>query len=76
MRQTIWVLLLTITGCSLLSPRWHWEKDGASEVQYETELSRCKASTYSGTDGAVTQEMVRRMQLCMEAKGWRRVENR
>lgn len=68
-------LLLVLAGCAL-RPAWHWEKPGASEAQYERETIQCKSATYSGTDGMVTQEMVRRMHACLEAKGWRKVEGR
>lgn len=66
--------LLMLAGCSL-QPTWHWEKPGASQEQYTADLNRCKASSYSGTDGMVTKEMVRRMHSCMEAHGWRKAEN-
>lgn len=64
-----------LSGCAL-RPAWHWEKEGASEAQYAQEVNQCKAATYSGTDGMVTQESVRRMHACLEARGWRKVEGR
>lgn len=62
------VLLLLLTGCA----SWHWEKAGGNYAQDE---KFCKQQTYTGTDGMVTKEMVRRMHGCMEAKGWRKVAN-
>jgi hypothetical protein len=71
-----WVaaLLVALSGCALLSS-WHWEKRGAGEDDYEMDLKFCKQRSYSGTDGMVTNESVRRMHGCMEAKGWRKVAN-
>lgn len=63
-----------LTGCALLSS-WHWEKSGASEVEYSFDEAQCKAKTYSGNDGTVTNATVRRMHACMEARGWRKVPN-
>jgi len=74
MKKTLAILTLGLAACAL-RPAWHWEKPGASEAQYTTELNQCKGATYSGTDGMVTTEMVRRMHNCMEAKGWRKVGN-
>lgn len=74
MKKSAVVLLLGAAGCAL-RPTWHWEKPGASEEQYTAEVNQCKAATYSGTDGMVTTQMVRRMQACMEAKGWRKAGN-
>lgn len=68
-------LILAVTvlsGCSLLSPGWHWEKPGGDYAQDER---FCKSQTYSGTDGMVTQSTVRRMHACMESRGWRKTEN-
>lgn len=62
------VLLLLLTACA----SWHWEKAGGNYAQDE---KFCKQQTYTGTDGMVTKEMVRRMHGCMEAKGWRKVAN-
>lgn len=61
-------------GCALF-PSWHWEKGGASEAEYSFDEAQCKAKTYSGNDGTVTNATVRRMHACMEAKGWRKVPN-
>lgn len=66
--------LLTITGCAL-KPAWHWEKPGASEQDYTTDLNQCKFATYPDTTGTVTNESVRRMFACMEGKGWSKVAN-
>lgn len=74
MNKGIVSLLLLATGCAL-QPSWHWEKEGASEEQYDFEVIQCKAASYSGTDGMVTGERVRRMHACMEARGWRKVSN-
>lgn len=61
-----------VSACSILSPKWHWEKPGGD---YDQDERFCKAQTYSGTDGMVTNASVRRMHGCMESKGWRKVEN-
>ena len=61
-------------GCAL-APSWHWEKAGATPENYQTELNQCKTRVYSGTDGIVTNASVRRMQACMESKGWSKVDN-
>lgn len=67
------LFLLSLAGCAL-SPSWHWEKRGAAEGDYDLDVKYCKLQTYSGTDGITTNESVRRMQACMSAKGWRKVE--
>ena len=61
-----------LSACSILAPKWHWEKPGGD---YDQDERFCKTQTYSGTDGMVTNASVRRMHGCMEAKGWRKVEN-
>lgn len=66
--------LLVVAGCAL-KPAWHWAKPGASEQDYTTDLNQCKFATYPDTTGAVTNESVRRMFACMEAKGWSKVAN-
>lgn len=63
---------LGLAACTTL----HWEKPGASEDQYRTDLNYCKGVSYPvGSDGMVTKEMVRRMEGCMEAHGWRKTNN-
>lgn len=64
--------VLMLSACGLLAPRWHWDKAGGD---YEQDERFCKTQVYSGTDGMVTGASVKRMQSCMEAKGWRKVEN-
>ena len=67
-------ILVGLTGCAL-QPKWHWEKPGASDQEYTQDLNQCKTVTYPDTTGMVTNEAVRRMFACMEAKGWSRVAN-
>lgn len=66
--------VVLLSGCALFSS-WHWEKAGASEAEYSFDETQCKAKTYAGNDGTVTNATVRRMHGCMEAKGWRKVPN-
>lgn len=68
------IILLSVAGCALLSS-WHWEKRGAGDDDYDTDLKFCKLQSYSGTEGMVTNESVRRMHRCMESRGWRKVDN-
>jgi hypothetical protein len=63
-----------VTGCAL-KPTWHWEKPGASDQEYSFDLNQCKTANYPDTSGMVTNEAVRRMFACMEAKGWSKVAN-
>ena len=75
MRPWALTVSLPILGaCGLLST-WHWERPGADEADYKADEIYCKGRAYSGTDGAVTKEGVRRMHACMEGKGWRKVPN-
>ncbi|HLO61770.1 MAG TPA: hypothetical protein VK165_02275 [Azonexus sp.] len=67
-------LCLATAACALF-PTWHWARPDASEADYATDETQCKAKTYSGTDGMVTHASVRRMHACMEAKGWIKVPN-
>ena len=67
-------LFLPLSACALF-PSWHWARPGAGEAEYSVDEAQCKAKTYSGTDGAVTNASVRRMHACMEAKGWVKVPN-
>ncbi len=62
---------LFLTGCA----SWHWEKQGTSDDDYARDEKHCKVQSYSGTDGMVTQVSVRKMHNCLQAKGWRKVEN-
>ena len=67
--------VVTLAGCAL-RPAWHWDKPGAVTGEYDADLKFCKTQTYAwATDGMVTGESVRRMHACMEARGWRKVEN-
>jgi len=68
------ILLLSLTGCALF-PNWHWEKRGATDGDYALDERDCKVQSYSGTDGTVTKASVRRMHTCLEARGWRKVED-
>lgn len=68
------VLLAAIAGCALF-PSARWEKKGASEADYKFDETQCKAKTYAGNDGAVTNATVRRMHACLEGRGWSRVPN-
>lgn len=61
-------------ACSLFST-WHWERPGAGAADYSRDEIECKGRAYSGTDGMVTRESVRRMHACLEGKGWRKVPN-
>lgn len=72
MTRRLPLLLFPILAGCLFGPGWHWEKPGAAEEEYAADLKRCKLATYSGTDGMVNQQQVRRMQMCMEARGWRK----
>ena len=68
------VLLVAIAGCALF-PSARWEKKGASEADYKFDETQCKARTYAGNDGAVTNASVRRMHACLQERGWSRVSN-
>ena len=68
------LLLIGMTGCAL-RPTWHWEKPGADEQDLNWDQNQCKAKTYSGNDGNVTNASVRRMFACMEGKGWSKRDN-
>ena len=70
----ITLLLALLAGCALTS-RWHWEKRGAGDGDYDFDEKACKLLSYSGTEGMVTNESVRRMHRCLESRGWRKVEN-
>jgi hypothetical protein len=73
-RRLLPLLFITLGACAL-RPSWHWEKPGAGEEAYDRDLTFCKLQTYSGTEGMVTNESVRRMQGCMVGRGWRKVDN-
>jgi hypothetical protein len=66
------ILSLALAGCAL-RPAWHWERPGASDADYRNDEIACKQQSYEGADGAVTQSQVRRMQNCLERRGWRKV---
>lgn len=68
-------IVLLAPGACALRQSWHWEKAGASNELYEFDLQQCKAKTYAGSSGAVTNETVRRMFSCMESRGWRKVQD-
>ncbi|RIX45536.1 MAG: hypothetical protein D3M94_11945 [Rhodocyclales bacterium GT-UBC] len=75
-KQTICRTLLCLTlGACALRPGWHWEKAGASEQELAFDQNQCKAKVYAGNAGVVTNETVRRMFICMEAKGWKKLED-
>lgn len=75
--KTLPLLLLAITlAACALRPSWQWTKPGADEQDLEFDQNQCKARVYSGNAGVVTNETVRRMFDCMEARGWRKTERR
>lgn len=61
-----------LAACGLF-PSSHWEKKGASEADYKFDETQCKARTYAGNDGAVTNASVRRMHACLQERGWTKV---
>lgn len=67
-------LAVATAGCGLF-PSTHWEKKGASEADYKFDETQCKAKTYAGNDGAVTNASVRRMHACLQERGWSKVPN-
>lgn len=67
-------LVVGLSACALRSD-WHWEKPGATDEDYRYDVNQCKAKTYAGSAGAVTNETVGRMFACMEGKGWTKVRN-
>ena len=69
------LLVATLLPACALFSTWHWEKPGADADDYALDAKYCKLQTYSGTEGMVTQESVRRMHRCLESKGWRKVAN-
>ena len=70
-RFLLFSVLLGLSACA----SWHWEKRGASDEDYLQDEKFCKVQSYSGTDGMVTQASVRKMQHCLEVRGWRKVAN-
>lgn len=70
--KTMIILCFLLAGCAL-RPAWHWERAGAGEAEYRRDEIACKQQSYEGADGAVTQAHVRRMQSCLETRGWRKV---
>lgn len=71
---TCFVLSALLVGCALF-PAWHWEKKGAGQEAYAFDETECKARSYAGADGMVTNASVRRMHACMAARGWVKVAN-
>lgn len=74
MKRFLALLTISFTACAF-GPKWHWVKEGATDVQYAQDLNRCKSATYTSADGVVTKESVRRMHTCMEVLGWRKESN-
>ena len=68
------LLIIAFAGLAACSS-WHWEKRGALDGEYVRDETFCKQQVYSGTDGIVTNASVRGMHSCMQARGWRKVEN-
>ena len=69
------IACLCLSACALLGPGWHWEKPGGGQAALEHDRNVCKARVYSGSNGEVTQEGVRRMHACMEGLGWSKVRD-
>lgn len=68
------LLFAGLAGC-VLAPGWHWERPGAAPADYAEDERICKVETYAFNNGAVTRASVRRMHACMEARGWRKVDD-
>lgn len=73
-RLPFMALTLFFAGCAL-RPDWHWERPGASDADYETDMRFCKSTTDQALNGSVTYESVRRVHACMEDRGWNKVAN-
>ncbi len=75
MKRTVSIAcLLLLSGCALMS-KWHWEKAGASDAEYDADIRYCKTQTDQSIDGTVTDASVRRIHGCMQRRGWHRVDN-
>ena len=74
-RGRLYSFLLASPLCLVGCASWHWEKHGASDDDYTLDEKNCKVQSYSGADGMVTQASVRKMHTCLQARGWRKVEN-
>lgn len=68
------LLFAGLAGCAL-APGWHWERPGAASADYAEDERICKVETYAFNNGEVTRASVRRMHACMEARGWRKVND-
>jgi|JI10StandDraft_1071094.scaffolds.fasta_scaffold137544_2 hypothetical protein len=53
----------------------HWEKQGASQNEFNMDSGQCRAQALSGTGGMVSVGTVMIMDSCMQGKGWYRVAN-
>lgn len=73
-RSCLLIFMAALAGCALF-PAWHWEKKGAGQEAYAFDETECKARSYAGADGMVTNASVRRMHACMAARGWVKVAN-
>ena len=69
----VFVVFSCLCSCALVSPGWHWERQGAGADALEHDRNVCKARVYAGSAGEVTQGSVRRLYACMEGFGWSRV---
>ena len=75
MRHALLLSCVALLGGCALFPDWRWEKEGASQAEYDYDIKYCKQLIYPGVDGYVTKESVRRMEACMISRGWRKAPN-
>lgn len=67
------VVLLALAGCA--SKQTYWDKSGASEADFNTDMGQCRAQAFS-VPGAMNNLMqVAIVQsTCMQGKGWQSYE--
>lgn len=68
------VIAVFLTGCAT-DKGWSWQKNGASNQDFNMDNAQCRAQGLAGTGGMVSFGTVMIMHSCMEGKGWYKVNN-
>jgi len=68
------VITIFLSGCAT-DKGWSWQKNGASNQDFNMDHAQCRAQGLAGTGGMVTFGTVMIMDSCMQGKGWYKVSN-
>ena len=75
MMRGLWisVAVISIFGCATPDRGWHYEKQGATNGDYNVDRGQCQAQAFSATGNLLQAAII--IDGCMQRKGWVKVSN-